>query len=496
MCLCIVSAFGLLFPKEQILWGNGYGFDGWIYGEMVERFPGNVLAGELSEYYACRILPPVVVRSVLWLLRAEPNAANIIMAFRSINVLLMLAGTVLWIRLGKSVGLGQAVLVWGWLTLFGSLFTGRTLAYYPVLTDGWAIFWGLLLLTFSLNQNLTGLIIASIPASFTWPYAIWFAALLIVMLGLPRGTQGNTDWLKFPVKWWMLYAAGISIVIGISFFKYGLSPEVRVRGFRLGSVRLMTQHLLIFALWVYAILALAASHKPLQFLTSANALHCVRYLIAAVTIIVLHKWILAGIANPALPRPLFLMSHWLILSGWACGDGQVLTEAINHLFAAGPMIAFGAIVWRQVCKDAVNLGHGVVVGCVCIATAFLQPESRFAMLCLPFGVLAVCKSLSRVAESIPANVVFLVSMIYLSAVWRTFNPAVAIPGTYQVVDAGVPDLWNAAASEFLKHSSHTMGYEWDQFFWRGVVAVVVYVAAFVVCRPYLLVCSSGFVKEN
>ena len=142
----IVIVLGVLnfFFGEIMLAGGGFGWDGVTYAHMTRKLESMVSNGQLSNYYAQRILPSAVVRSLFPFLDVSFNDRNIIRGFECYNLMLLVAATWVWKRIADNFSISLGGCWIGFCGLFLSFMASKQTFYYPVLTDVTALFvgWG------------------------------------------------------------------------------------------------------------------------------------------------------------------------------------------------------------------------------------------------------------------------------------------------------------------------------------------------------------------
>jgi hypothetical protein len=133
----IVITLGMLnfFFGEIVPAGGGFGWDGVTYANITRNLESMISEGQLSNYYAQRVLPSAVVRSMLLLTGASFSDNNIIRGFECYNLILLFGASWVWKRLADnfSISLGGRWL--GFCGLFLTYISSKQMFYYPVLTD-------------------------------------------------------------------------------------------------------------------------------------------------------------------------------------------------------------------------------------------------------------------------------------------------------------------------------------------------------------------------
>jgi hypothetical protein len=465
-CAIVLSGY-MLCTTDQILWGHGYGMDGWIYGEMTEKLWEKIEEQAIGKYFFNRIAPCIATNGILYAFNLPPKRENIIWGFRIGNALLCILGTIIWIRVSDRFKLKPDTIVAGWMTLFASFFTGRLLAYYPVLTDGYATVLGLMMVWLSTSRRVGSLFLVSIFSGFTWPHAHFFGATLILLTTVQVTQQVDkpTKLLGFPKKLSLLLTLVAAAIIAGTFIRCGFSPEARILGIRMGTVRRICAHAPNLLVFGYAIFSIIREATFIRYEGRFVRRESIAGLILAAALILIHRLIVTRWANPEIPPPKVdpILSTLALGAG---GDGQIFGTIATHIWMAGPLCIFAACCWRQIVAATGKMDLPMNLGLLLTITAWLQPETRYAMICLPFAVVAACKGMSTIRVTWHVRYCFLLSWCYFSGFWRTINPAEVIDGTFQIFDNTVPAEWNAAAFEMLRIIGTHRGFTWPDYFWH------------------------------
>ena len=93
----LLGAFNFFFG-EKVPAGGGFGWDGVNYANMVRNLDSMISSGSLSNYYAQRILPSGIVRSLLLLTGISMSNINIIKSFEIYNLALLIGACFVWKR--------------------------------------------------------------------------------------------------------------------------------------------------------------------------------------------------------------------------------------------------------------------------------------------------------------------------------------------------------------------------------------------------------------
>ena len=174
----LIGAWCVLTP-DAIPASDGMGWDGAIYGGFAQDFPGRYHAG-VTSYYVSRLLPSLLVYGTFRLLGIARTAAHVVLGFRFMNAVLIVAGAALWVRIARLLRLGVGGRVVGFVGLFVNFFISKMPAYYPVLTDVPAFFLGLCMVWAALARRFVPLLVATALGRFVWPTASVVGAALLL----------------------------------------------------------------------------------------------------------------------------------------------------------------------------------------------------------------------------------------------------------------------------------------------------------------------------
>lgn len=476
--LLIVASFCLavwfLFPIEQIPWANGYGWDGSIYGSMTERLWQVLKTKQVNEYYGCRILPCIAARLLIDLCGQAPTQTNVIFAFRVCNAILAIAGTITWLGIAKQLKLSSHLTITGWMGLFINAFLGKHLSYYPVLTDCYALVFGLLLVRLCLSANLPGLFLVSLAAGFTWPHANTFGAVLIAILPCTAAQEISKSVFRFPVKTFFGLVILCAAVIGFTFVLGSQASVAGLFGIRISRIRQIATHLPNLALWSVAIFELIPKDYVKGCFARLFQLKNLKYFASAALLLIAHKLILNAFINPKLPPPSYLHPWHKILLLGSVSNGQIFSPIVSHVFLAGPLPILAAVIWNRVCQSARTLNGGFVFGIFCCVTSWLQAETRFITLWYPFAITATCIGLSAIKLSSRSRLAFFLFTIYLCGFWRILNPVSLVDNSFRILVPQLPKYWNAAADNYLRIFGGFRGFLWPDFLFYLLVSSIAF----------------------
>jgi len=204
---------------------HGLGWDGIIYGRLVEDFFGPAL-DQLTHYSLNRILPSLILYLSGQISGVELNTPDrIILAFFIFDVSVT-AGTVclLWAisrRLAQPAPVYLMVCI-GFLLSFGHF---RMVPFYPALTDTAAVFLGTLAVYAYMKSSLFLLSIVMVASYYTWPIG---TVLTILLVAWPRqlASPGCARGVRWSGSTWQTLLWALMIVVVLALVVYVPKPAV------------------------------------------------------------------------------------------------------------------------------------------------------------------------------------------------------------------------------------------------------------------------------
>ena len=398
-----------LFWGERIPAGEGLGYDGLKYADMVRNLPAMFHGDQLNSYYAQRVVPALIVRGLIRLARQPFDTLVIIQAFAVYNLVLLLAACATWWRIAKRVRLSLRGRWIGFAGLFVTFACAKQAFYYPVLTDVTALLIGLLLLLCYLQRYPVALCLVTIVGAFVWPVVgVTGACLLLFMdvqlpatLVVPRA---RTVWLRRG-------AAALYMVLLV----VAVAAYCKLTGGNVDSVTLCELPVWV-SRWLgpgvvpcsfeaaitgfpsvvaagLGLVALLGGVAPIRFiLASVRRLKALRIALAVLALGMPYA-IVKAISNPALENPsgLRYMLEFMLLPP----PGKFLLPFVTLAVFWGPMLVLMVMYWKQCCMEIRRLGVGVMVAIALAIPLALANEPRFITIAWPFGVLAMTRALER-----------------------------------------------------------------------------------------------------
>ncbi|MDF1662702.1 MAG: hypothetical protein P1V97_13075 [Planctomycetota bacterium] len=416
-----VNAWAQLSFQAVIEVGEGYGWDGVLYGELAENFPDRfeeLLATQAGERRQ-RVLPSLIV-SVAIAPIVENRHEAVIVAFQILNTLCLTLGVLVWLGIAKEKALSIGGAWLGFIALFLN-YQNMKFAYYdPVLTDSMTLLFALLVYWSWLRESHVGLIFSLFCGSFV------SSSILLLSIPLLVFRKGALDTAN--KKW--VYAVALTVSAGLfavliheAYWTDYQVPE----GWRPPMKELYPLSIMISVAYVF----LGARYLLQGGLTPSWAELKTRFhwrmaltigTIQGLVLLIIHQWAY-DIDGPS------------FLDVIAVGPNSIPFRSLNlpfvfglaHLFYWGPVYALVLCYWRSMCRVCHHEGVGPTVYLFAFVFLSLSYETRHLIAFLPILVSVLAKSLEEKALSWPFYLGFLVSSVAMSRCWLSIDSPNILP---------------------------------------------------------------------
>lgn len=448
LMILIVFVLGALnfFWGEKVPAGGGLGWDGVAYADMVRNINLMIKDGHLGSYHAQRVLPSVIVRSMLLAFETPMSDINIIRGFELYNLALLLAACWVWKRIANNFSLSLSGRWIGFSGIFINYACSKQAFYYPVLTDVSALFIGMLLLLFYVEKKPISLFAVTIIGAFAWPVVSVCGALLLAFL--------RADIFKaIAVSASTLFPLTLKIVFLVSIIGYvaleqimpvpeyacnslpkilsNVSPS-STNPCALHKLLIKIQSLLTaLPLLVMMLGALKMLMPPSAFFQTAFAslrgrLPLLMLAMAAVFVpFVIVKIISSsGVYNP---NSISVMIKVIIFPA----EGKFLLPLVSLAVFWGPVVLLLLFLWREFCSEARKLGLGFVAIITMSFPLAMVGEPRFLTVSWPFFVLGLVLALEPSKIRIHFKCALIILTVVFAQFWMKLNLAPWLTPDYE-----------------------------------------------------------------
>ena len=446
LMVLIVATLGLFnfFFGETVPVNEGFGWDGVTYATMARSLELMISEGQLSFYYAQRILPSAIVRCLLLLLGASFSAINIIRGFELYNLVLLVASCWLWKRLADNFAISLSGRWLGFSGLFLSYMASKQVFFYPVLTDVTAFFTGMLLLLFYVEKRPLALFVTAIVGAFAWQVVGVCGALLIFFLGTDLPSEAikpasdrlllNTDRHgRAIMRWWsvllIISIAGFAVLAGVDGYlnRSGMVlnwnyPHV-VGGLikYLVPLEKLLTGLPSLAGVTVALVMLVGSGLFFRALCTNPWKKRLPLMLLAIAALLIPRLMVGLIANPSALNVSGLKT--VVYVTLLPPPGKFLLSIVTLSVYWGPVVMLLLAKWKDFCIEARKLGPGYLAVVALSLPLGLSAEPRFITCAWPFFVLGAVLAMERTTMGRSFKYVFTILTIFYSQFWLPINSA-------------------------------------------------------------------------
>lgn len=452
LMILIVVTLGVLnfFWGEKIPAGGGFGYDGVYYANMVRNLDSMISGGQLSSYYAQRILPAAIVRSIMIFTGVPMSDPNIIRGFELYNLVLLVSACWVWRRVADMYSLSLAGRWIGFSGIFINFQCSKQAFYYPVLTDVTALFVAMLLLLFYVEKKPFALFITTIAGALCWPVVNVSGAFLLLFLGteLPKeiiAPLPSTVTIK-SITIPRLISRGVFAVLALSIIGYTVliiaGPEIdngfdelkmllnarflrRLKEF-FGSLKGLLTALPTLAGLLVALAMLIGSKEFFNAVLTDIKRKRLSLAVLAISAVIIPFCIVKFISNPGIANPSSL-KLLLQLAVHPLQEGKFLLPIVSLAVFWGPVVLLLLLFWKAFCIEARKLGLGVVA---IISTSLLLGvvgEPRFITIAWPFIVLGIVLVFEKSTVKDSFKSVLIILTVLYAQFWMKLNIAPWLP---------------------------------------------------------------------
>jgi len=446
LMILIVSLLGLFnfFFGELVPVNGGVGWDGATYANMTRNLDTIISNGQLSSYYAQRILPPAVVRSLLLLAGAPFSTINIIQGFELYNLILLVMSCWLWKRLANNLTLSLAGRWLGFSGLFLSYMASKQVFFYPVLSDVTALFVGMLLLLFYVENRPIALFFTTIAGAFAWQVVGICGAMLILFMRYelpaevikPVSSQVIINTGKFARNylrgWIMLLIVSLVIFAGLAGVNGYLVDSGLVLAWKnVRMLRRLTEILVSLELFFTGLPSLSVVAVALAMLAGSGLFFrvlCTKLwksrwplVLLAILALLVPRFLVGMISNPAVKNISGMGTVFSLVL--LPPSGKFLLPIVTLSAYWGPVVMLLVLKWKEFTVEARKLGPGYMAVVAFTLPLGLSTEPRYITCAWPFFVLGAVLAMERTTSSSTFRYVFPALTILYSQFWLPINSA-------------------------------------------------------------------------
>jgi hypothetical protein len=461
------------FIGERVPYNGGLGFDGYFYGTLAQDVPG-VLGQRVPEYYLDRILPSVIVwlsAKSLGFSLARPD--QVVGAFHIYDSILLVAASLAWARLSRTLKLSVEVATIGWACLFLNWTILKQYLYFAVQTDTTALTLGVCAALCAIERRPLLLAVVAVIASFVWKTVMPMTALLILF---PHPTE-MLDPTKVRTQLAAIVPIAGAVVVGAIAIYVTLILHFRVEaGAAQVDLNTLPLSVLVLSIYVYYV----ARSAPLARIAASfriGGLGAIAFFfglwgLRALFLSIMFK--LFGTSLNIMPLSTFVSALF------------ASPVAKPALFLIGMVVAFGPgfllLLWHlpRVMGAAAAHSFGALLLVIVTMALAMNTESRDIVFLYPLLIAFLCAALQEAGVERRFTIVFLACSLVVSKAYLPLNLVGmgAISSTERLTDVGV--LMQFPWQWFLMNIGIYMG--WIAYAVNAALTIGAAVVLFVV-RP-------------
>ena len=426
MTLIVLLLGGLNFLwGEKVPAGGGLGWDGIFYAEMVRHLDSMISGGQLSNYYAQRILPSSVVRAMLLVFKVTTSDTAIIRGFELYNLALLVVACRVWKRIANIFSLSLSGRWIGFGAIFINYQCSKQAFYYPVLTDVTALCVAMLLLLFYVEKRPIALCVVTIIGAFSWPVVSVCGALLLIFMDTALPTEviepaQQSAHLK-PSKLTHFAKLGALLVLILSVVGCLVLAHARPSGVAASSLEKLLTALPSLDVMMIAIAMLIGSGAFFQAVAANLWKTRLFSFVLAIAALLVPFCLVKTLSNPDVANASSLMN--LIRITLLPQEGKFLLPFVTLAVFWGPVVLLLLLYWKAFCIEARKLGSGVVAILGISLLLGLVGEPRFLTIGWPFFVAGLVLAMESSNKKASFKYAMLTLTVLYAQFWMEFNLA-------------------------------------------------------------------------
>lgn len=407
--LAILAAAGLVacgwawWGGERIPTNDGLGFDGLIYGRIVEE-PGLIVHHGLDLHRIQRIVPSLMALALLAPFGLDDDHTAIVVVFQVLNYLALLLSCLLWWQIARRLAISRAAAWIGFIALFVNYPTLKLSAFYPVLTDRFGFLLGVVLVWLIVMRRSWPLLAVGVLGSFTWPTVTYSAMIAFVV------DKRRTPMSIHPL-WGIgaaLVAAAVAVVAALRAHSCGV-PCVSAVMVETTIESLFPLSVALLAVWTFfALQPLAARLTPAVV---ARAVVWQR-----IPLVILVMFVIGRIQHQLATQSEQTISRTLSNTGLGAVV-KPLGFLVTHATYYGPAVLLLVFTWRIAVRRMSAFGPGMVCLLVLYIALGVSTESRILVNQWPFFALAAALVVDELGWSLRKTWIFGAVAVVVSRAW-------------------------------------------------------------------------------
>ena len=404
---------------ERVPVGNGFGWDGVLYGNWARDFRQEVAVKQVNTYYIQRVLPSAVIHYSLRGLGIPLTDANILAAFGVYACVLLTLMAGCWCRVAHELRIGLAGKWLGFAAFFLNYIALKYVFYCPASTDINAYALGLAMLFCYLQGRTCWLAAFTLLGAFCWPLCVHAGAIMLIF---PRSTQSPAPPVTaVPLQFGAALLLTSIVALGI-LIPLQEPPTLR-------TVFVQPEYITPYrsALSLSVAICLTYVFLGSLFLFGSGCLFSPRFLFSArrviTTLLVVLGIVVVRYAQTQMSRQQPVDSYTVLLAQTA--HTAIVRPGIflvTHIAFYGPVFILAGLLWRSTCRQMQEHGGPALTLCVLIGLVLsLNSQSRYFLNLFPLLIPFVIKAAEQLNGGRRQLGCFVVISLLVSKVWFTIN---------------------------------------------------------------------------
>jgi hypothetical protein len=431
----LVLTLTCLLTVERVQVGNGFGWDGVVYGNWARHFYEEVVVTRVDAYHVQRILPAAVVHYSMRLLGVRRTDAAILRAFGLYAVAMLTLAAWAWCGIARKLELSLAGKWLGFVGLFVNYTALKYVYYVPAGTEATAYALGTLMLWAYLCDRPLALAVMILLGAFDWPACLQVGVLLLIFPHTdpsPRGIRSVPRAVPVAAAGVLTAAAAVwmyavlrtpptlqNVFVEPQYIDpyrpaLPLSAAISLAYLCLGAFPLLDWDRLYDLRWLFA-----RRHVLSAMLVGAGAL----ILQAAQR----------ALSVPAPFEPLSVVLRQTVFASVV----EPAVFLVAHIAFFGPMFLLVMFLWKETCRHLHDAGMGVTLAVFLGLLLSLNSQSRFLINMFPLLLPFVVKAADARRWGAAPYALMLLSSVALSKVWFTINTGPFTGRLHEFPDQGL-----------------------------------------------------------
>ena len=404
---------------ERVPVGDGFGWDGVLYGNWARDFHEEVFVKQVNTYYIQRVLPSAVIHYSLRILRVPLTDSNILAAFGVYACVLLTLMAACWRRIAQELRIGLAGKWLGFAAFFLNYIALKYVFYCPASTDINAYALGLAMLLCYLRRQTFWLATLTLIGAFCWPLCVHAGAIMLIF---PRPAQQSPVQPPTPVP--LQFGAAL-LLTGVA---AGGILLMLHQPLTLETVFVQPEFVMPYrpALNLSVAICLIYVFLGSFFLFSAGFLFSPRLLFSPRRLTTALLVVLGMLAVKYVQRQVARhepVDEFAILLSQTASTSVVRPGVflVTHIALYGPVFMLTALLWKTVCAEMQHGGPALTFCALIALVPSLNSQSRFFLNLFPLLVPFVVKAAERLQPGRWQLGCFAILSLLMSKVWFTIN---------------------------------------------------------------------------